>query len=98
MKDMALLRNCTVVEGKVIIALGIINDTGLAKVPKGQRFPDLNATFPQLREITDYLMVYASKSLPTLANVFPNLAVIRGNNLLEARISKVIRWSVNYWP
>ncbi len=81
--SMEQLRNCTVVEGRLVVSLGIIDDSGLARVPKGQRVPDLQVSFPELREITDYLMVYASKSLPRLGNVFPNLAVIRGNKLME---------------
>ncbi len=83
--SMDSLRNCTVVEGRLVISLGILDDSGLAKVAKGQTMPDLNVTFPELREITDYLMVFDSKSLPRLANVFPNLAVIRGNKLMEVR-------------
>jgi len=53
-----------------------------------RRVPDLNVSFPELTEITDYLMIYGSKSLPRLTNVFPNLAVIRGNKLMEVRWGK----------
>ena len=50
-----------------------------------QDFPPLNATFPDLLEITDYLMIYQSRTLPSLTNIFPNLTVIRGNKLLMVR-------------
>jgi hypothetical protein len=77
------LRGCTVIEGNLVISLGIMDPT----VPAGRAgaVPDLNVTFPELREITDYLMIYGSKSTPRLTNLFPNLTVIRGNKLLGVR-------------
>lgn len=39
-------------------------------------------TFPKLREITGYLLLYRVNGLKTLSNLFPNLEVIRGNILL----------------
>jgi len=63
----------------LVISLDIIEDD---EEGRGSA-PDLNVSFPELTEITDYLMIYGSKALPRLTNVFPNLAVIRGNNLME---------------
>lgn len=40
-----------------------------------------NLTFPDLREITDYLLLFRAFGLPSLEKLFPNLAVIRGRVL-----------------
>ncbi|CAG2100850.1 unnamed protein product, partial [Medioppia subpectinata] len=67
------LKNCTVVEGYVRIVL-IDNGT-----PKDYE----NLTFPALREITDYLLLFRAMGLPSLGKLFPNLSVIRGRNLFH---------------
>lgn len=67
------LRNCTVVEGHVQIVL-IDNGT-----PKDYE----NLSFPALREITDYLLLFRAMGLPSLGKLFPNLSVIRGRNLFH---------------
>ena len=73
------LENCTVIEGSLIIAMGTMdyenNDYGFR--------PDFNISFPHLREVTDYVMLYQTKYITGLATLFPNLAVIRGNNLFK---------------
>lgn len=38
-------------------------------------------SFPELREITDFLLFYRVNGVRTLASLFPNLTVIRGQNL-----------------
>jgi insulin receptor len=38
-------------------------------------------SFPELHEITDYLLVYRVTGLTSLGALFPNLTVIRGNSL-----------------
>jgi hypothetical protein len=38
-------------------------------------------TFPELHEITDYLLVYRVTGLTSLGRLFPNLTVVRGNSL-----------------
>lgn len=40
-------------------------------------------TFPDLVEITDFLLLYRVEGLKTLSHLFPNLRVIRGNNLVD---------------
>ena len=42
-----------------------------------------NLTFPELREVTDYVALYQTKAITTLSTLFPNLAVIRGNELIK---------------
>ncbi|KAJ6635295.1 Insulin-like receptor [Pseudolycoriella hygida] len=42
-----------------------------------------NLSFPELVEITDYIILYNVIGLKSLARIFPNLQVIRGNNLYE---------------
>ena len=42
-----------------------------------------NLTFPELREVTDYVAIYQTKAITTFSTLFPNLAVIRGNQLIK---------------
>lgn len=65
------LADCEVVEGFVqILLFDNFNESSFA-----------NITFPQLTEITDYLLLFRVNGLKTLSHMFPNLAVIRGQNL-----------------
>ncbi|XP_026277829.2 insulin-like receptor isoform X2 [Frankliniella occidentalis] len=66
------LENCTVVEGFVHITL---IDNAVA-----ENFT--NITFPKLREIHGYLFLYRVSGLRSLSTLFPNLAVIRGHELM----------------
>lgn len=45
-----------------------------------------NISFPMLREITDFLVVFKAKRLKSLGGVFPNLSVIRGNQLQSVSV------------
>lgn len=68
------LRGCRVVEGFVqILLFDNVNESLFA-----------NISFPELREITDYLLMYRVNGLRSLAQLFPNLAVIRGQNLFHS--------------
>lgn len=67
------LENCTVIEGHLQILL--IDNATWAHYE--------NLTFPKLREITDYMLLYRAIGLQTLSKLFPNLAVIRGRNLIS---------------
>lgn len=63
-----VLRGCSVVEGSVqILLFDSVNESLFS-----------NITFPELREITDYLMLYRVNGLRSIGHLFPNLAVIRG--------------------
>ncbi|PNF38775.1 Insulin receptor [Cryptotermes secundus] len=65
------LSGCRVVEGFVrVVLIDRANETDY------YRF-----SFPELREITDYLLVYRVAGLTSLGKLFPNLTVIRGNSL-----------------
>ncbi|XP_044740793.1 insulin-like receptor isoform X2 [Chrysoperla carnea] len=66
------LEGCRVVEGNVHILL-LDHYT-----PKDF----LNVTFPELTEITGFLLLYRVEGLETLGKMFPNLTVIRGRELL----------------
>ena len=73
MSALSRLQNCTVVEGHLHIVLS----------DRGREDPHLvNLSFPRLREITDYLLLYRVSGLRSLSTLFPNLAVIRGQLLL----------------
>ncbi|XP_041913358.1 insulin receptor b [Alosa sapidissima] len=69
--NLTLLENCTVIEGHLKILL-------MFKT-KAEDFRGL--TFPRLTVITDYLLLFRVYGLETLSDLFPNLTVIRGNNL-----------------
>ena len=103
-KDLEKLRNCTVIEGNLVIS--IIED-----LSKCENLQDLNEvdrnttdwntrkcidskmvreelsqgklTFPELREVTDFVLLYNTKHMTTLSTLFPNLTVIRGNRLIK---------------
>ncbi|KAG7525081.1 insulin receptor-like [Solea senegalensis] len=65
------LENCTVIEGHLKILLMFRT--------KPEDFRGLS--FPKLTVITDYLLIFRVYGLETLSDLFPNLTVIRGNNL-----------------
>ncbi|XP_049298689.1 insulin-like receptor isoform X1 [Anopheles funestus] len=65
------LRDCRVVEGFVQIML----------IDKYGNDSFTNYTFPNLTEITGYLLLFRVNGLETLGQLFPNLTVIRGNEL-----------------
>ncbi|XP_046628690.1 insulin-like receptor isoform X2 [Neodiprion virginianus] len=65
------LEGCRVVEGFVqILLIDHANDTSYA-----------NLTFPDLVEITGYLLLYRVNGLRSVGHLFPNLTVIRGHSL-----------------
>lgn len=71
--ELSQLEGCEVVEGFVMIVL-IEEDK-----ETGQGF--VNKTYPQLREISGYLLLYRVYGLRSLKDLFPNLSVIRGQQL-----------------
>ncbi|KAH8337342.1 hypothetical protein KR059_007519, partial [Drosophila kikkawai] len=66
-----LLENCTTIEGFLLITL-MSNVT-----------INLNHSFPLLKEVTDFIVVFRVNGLHSLSQIFPNLNVIRGNNLFD---------------
>ncbi|XP_029159912.1 insulin-like peptide receptor [Nylanderia fulva] len=71
-KFFTILKDCHVIEGFLQIVL-IENNT---------EADFENVTFPELREITGYLLLYRVDGLKSLSKLFPNLEVIRGDILL----------------
>ncbi|XP_052240273.1 insulin-like peptide receptor isoform X2 [Dreissena polymorpha] len=70
--NLQYLQNCTVIEGNLTILLIDSNS-----------MDDYNKySFPNLVEITEFLLLFRAKGLKTLRGLFPNLAVIRGDQLL----------------
>lgn len=67
----AQLGNCSVVEGSLMVMMTRMDDIWA------------NVSFPHLTEITGYLFFYRAMGLRSLGRLFPNLAVIRGNQLLQ---------------
>jgi hypothetical protein len=70
-QDLQKLSGCRVVEGSVRVVL----------IDKANESDYDKFTFPELHEITDYLLVYRVTGLTSLGRLFPNLTVIRGNSL-----------------
>ncbi|XP_064187781.1 insulin receptor b [Anguilla rostrata] len=65
------LENCTVIEGHLKILL-------MFKT-RPEDFRDVS--FPRLTVVTDYLLLFRVYGLESLRDLFPNLTVVRGNNL-----------------
>lgn len=65
------LEDCRIIDGYLQIVL----------MDKTNESDFVNLSFPKLREITGYLLLYRVNGLKTLANLFPNLSVIRGQEL-----------------
>lgn len=65
------LGNCSVVEGSLMVMLTRADEVWA------------NVSFPRLTEITGFLFFYRAMGLQSLGRLFPNLAVIRGNQLFE---------------
>ncbi|GFV13966.1 insulin-like peptide receptor [Trichonephila clavipes] len=72
-ENLKKLENCTVIEGHLQI---LLIDNGQAQDYDGLSFPDLV-------EITDYLLLYRAFGLNSVGKLFPNLSVIRGNELFH---------------
>jgi len=66
------LRGCVVVEGSVQIVL----------LEKDGEVDYANLSFPDLKEITQYLLVYRAQGMVSVGKLFPNLTIIRGTRLL----------------
>jgi len=73
-RELRELENCTVVEGFVHILLIEHNNASIEY---------LNHSYPKLREITGYLLLFRANGLQSLRNLFPNLSVIRGQVLFH---------------
>nr|QIS94309.1 insulin receptor 1a [Pyrrhocoris apterus] len=70
-RSFSQLEGCQVVEGFVqIVLIDNANETDYA-----------NISFPELKEITGFLLLYRVSGLRSLGKIFPNLSVIRGNTL-----------------
>ncbi|XP_012150893.2 insulin receptor isoform X1 [Megachile rotundata] len=67
-----IMKDCHVIEGFLQI---VLMENGVEKDFQ-------NISFPNLKEITGYLLMYRVNGLKSLSNLFPNLEVIRGNILL----------------
>ncbi|KAH1023594.1 hypothetical protein HUJ04_012768 [Dendroctonus ponderosae] len=74
------LEGCQVIEGSLqILLFDNLNETEFSQI-----------SFPALREITGYFLLFRVNSLKTVGQLFPNLAVIRGQHLFPGGKSLVI--------
>uniref|UniRef100_A0A672HE81 Tyrosine-protein kinase receptor n=1 Tax=Salarias fasciatus TaxID=181472 RepID=A0A672HE81_SALFA len=69
--NLQLLEKCTIIEGHLKILLMFKTKT--------EDFRGLS--YPKLRVVTDYVLLFRVYGLDSLSELFPNLTVIRGNNL-----------------
>ena len=60
------LTGCSIIEGHLIIS-GFKDDQALT-----------NLSFPELREVTEYVIFYQAQNILKLNHLFPNLSVISG--------------------
>lgn len=67
------LNGCRVIEGFLMINL----------IDRSKEHDYDNLTFPALTEITEFFLLYRVTGLKTLAKLFPNLRIIRGNSLIS---------------
>ncbi|KOC66875.1 Insulin-like receptor [Habropoda laboriosa] len=65
------LKGCRVIEGYLQILL----------IDNAEPQEYANISFPELKEITGYLLFYRVKGLRSIGRLFPNLTVIRGHSL-----------------
>ncbi|XP_037302260.1 insulin receptor [Manduca sexta] len=66
------LRGCRVIEGQLSI---VLMERSTPKIYE-------NISFPELREVTGYIMIYRTK-VRNLGDLFPNLTVVRGIQLFK---------------
>lgn len=72
-RNLESLRGCRVVEGYVRVVL----------IDKANNTDYDQYSFPELREITQYLMFYRVTGLRNISQLFPNLALIRGEQVFQ---------------
>lgn len=77
LKSFEQLQGCKIIDGPLTIAL--VSNQTFPYEPKDYE----NITFPDLIEVTDYLLFFRVQGLTTLAKLFPNLSVIRGRELVS---------------
>ncbi|XP_053999330.1 insulin-like receptor [Hylaeus anthracinus] len=70
-RNFSKLKGCRIVEGFVQILL----------IDNAEPWEYANISFPELREITGYLLLYRVDGLRSIGRLFPNLTVIRGHSL-----------------
>ncbi|CAH2989241.1 unnamed protein product [Chilo suppressalis] len=72
-EQMQKLRGCRVVEGQLSI---VVMEHATPKAFE-------NVSFPELREVTDFIKIYRVKGVRNLGDLFPNLTVVRGMQLYK---------------
>ncbi len=75
------IRNCNIVIGNVRI-LNAQFDAQAPTLPN-QTVPENEIFFPNLVEITDYLLIFQAQQLQSLERLFPRLTIIRGDVLFK---------------
>lgn len=73
MKNLNDLRGCRVIEGFLMITL----------IDKYNETDYDGMEFPELTEVTDFVLLYRVNGLKSVGRLFPNLRIIRGNNLVH---------------
>ncbi|XP_055381241.1 insulin-like peptide receptor [Condylostylus longicornis] len=77
-----LIKNCTVIHGSLTI--NRIDMSAIGNIENNNNKNNINNyTILNLREITEYLIIYNITGLTSLAALFPNLAIIRGKTVFH---------------
>jgi len=82
------MKNCAIVDGS--ISLLLVNNAVSRENEQITKEAMTNYTFPQLREITEYLLIYRVYHLRSLHRMFPNLVRIGGKQLFNDQYALVI--------
>ncbi len=80
------IRNCSIIVGNLKILNAKFTDLNLTSL----YLPNNEALFPNLVEITDYLLIFQAHNIKSLDTLFPRLSIIRGDTLFKNSYSLII--------
>lgn len=100
-KNLNELRGCRVIEGFLMITL----------IDKYNETDYDGMEFPELTEVTDFVLLYRVNGLKSVGKLFPKLRIIRGNNLVHdfsfvvfemmhlqvKLLGKLFQWHTHHW-
>lgn len=74
LRELHQLEKCRIIDGSLT----------LTWMKNGHGYSMQNFTFPELVDIRGYLKIHQIDNIESISNLFPNLAVIRGQQLYES--------------
>jgi len=80
---MDIYKNCKYIQGSITFFMSKVNQNYNKK--------DLeNVSFPSIRQVSDYVLIYDTYGFTSLSQLFPNLNVINGNTLYMNKYALVV--------